>query len=124
MGMTKQMLEDYVKQVKRTLRIQRIVIFTLALLLVLMFAFAMSSFEIVVNEDTDIDYDVEQETSKGGNNTNTVILTTDNQTYIICGTVMVCVAIITTGVVAYGKSKNTYLDTKTSSSNDTQKLDI
>lgn len=112
------MLEDYVKQVKRTLRIQRIVIIVLAVLLALTFALAVSSFEIDVDNDTEIDYDVKQ---NGRDNSNCVTINADNQTYIICGTIMVCVAIITTGVVAYGKSKDTHNYTETSTDNDKEK---
>lgn len=121
MGMSKAMLEDYVKQVKKTLRIQRIVIIVLAVLLALTLALAMSSFEIEIDDDTEVDYQVEQ---NGRDNSNSVTINGDNQTYIICGTIMVCVAIITTGVVAYGKSKNTYNDTQASSDNHTQEKHI
>lgn len=115
------MLEDYVKQLRKTLRIYRIVLLSLTILLVAVCALAISSFEITIDEDTRVDYDVEQTTDNSGDNTNTLNVNMDNQTYIVCGTIMVCVGIITTGLVAYGKSKNTHNYTQASSNNDSEK---
>lgn len=112
--MTKQMLLDLVKQLKKRNKVLIIAVAVLVALFVGMTIFAFSEFDISV--ETKTEYDIKQDAELDGENS---IISQENEiertiesdkTAVICGTVIVCIGILTAGVVIYGKRKSTHKD--------------
>lgn len=110
--MTKQMLDDLVKDLNKKVKRLSIALVVFIVLFVGMTAFAFSEFDIVCEEDTKYEYDISQDANTNGDNSEinqeqkVELPTKNNDTLIICISVVVCLAIITTGVILYGKAKN------------------
>lgn len=106
--MTKEMLEEFIKELKRKNRILLIVIAIMGVLLVCMTAFAFSTFEI--NYSTSNDYIVDENADIDGDNAsvdqNVDFSSENNPIYIICGTVILCMVVFCVGVglIYHGKS--------------------
>lgn len=111
--MTKTMLEDLIKELKRKNKILIIVIAILTSLFLGMTIFAFSSFEISIENSSDIEYDIDQDAKTEGENssitqTNNLSNNSHDIMYITCGTVLILTLILTSGVIVYGKRKNAH----------------
>lgn len=110
--MNKRMLEDLLKCEKHKTKILSILLAVFICLFVAMTIFAFCSFDIDYEETTDISYDIEQGADTKGDNSgiNQDIDLSQNDkssdSIYICGTIILCVTVITAGVVVYGKSKS------------------
>lgn len=111
--MTKEMLKDIINELKKKNKILLISLITSIVMFIGMTIFAFSTFEFTYEETADITYDITQDADTQGSNSNieqTIDLSksgdTNNSVYLICGAIILCVAIISAGVVIYGKSKS------------------
>lgn len=108
--MTKQMYEDYIKAQKRKIRGLIIAVVVMAILLIGMSIVAFSSFEIAYEYTEDEYVDIDQNAEDSDNVTQNADAHKSelqiDKTYIICGTIILCVLITVIGVVIYGKSKS------------------
>lgn len=105
--MTNEMLEDFIKELKRKNRVLFIISAITIALLIGMTAFAFSEFHIVYESKTT--YTAEQNADTQGNNSDiqqTIDTSEDgSKAYIIAGAVVVGLLILTAGgVFIYGKS--------------------
>lgn len=123
--MTKQMLEDFINSLKRKNKILTICLIIAVALFVGMTIFAFSSFEITYEEKTDYDYSIEQGGNTQGDNSsidqNIDLSETHDRNdtvYVVCATIILCVLLITTGVIVYVKSKTTRTYTYTQNKKD------
>ena len=105
--MTKEMLEEFIKELKRKNRILLIVIAVMSALLIGMTAFAFSTFE--VKYTTSNEYTIDADADIDGDNANVsqhVDLSNENNPiYMICGTVILCMVVLCVGgvLVYHGK---------------------
>lgn len=118
--MTKEMLAEIIKDLRHKNKILIICLIVSILLLILTAAFAFSDFEFRYTETND--YTIDTTASADGTNAEmnqSVDLSNENNpTYIICGTVVVCMIILCVGVgLTYGKSTRSHQD------NDSEKKD-
>lgn len=124
--MNKQMLEDFIKDLKRKNKILVVSLIIACALFVVMTIFALSSFEINYENTADYDYTIDQDANAEGSIDQNIDMSknypedNNNMVYMICGTVILCVLILTVGVVLYGKSKSkgTHNNTKNEENHD------
>ena len=108
--MTKEMLKDYIKVLKKKYKIVLIALIVVSLLFVGMTIFAFSEFEI--ETETETKYEFENEAKADGENAVITQNNTINEFHefvviaiIACSALVLMAIIITVGVVIYGKSK-------------------
>lgn len=112
--MNAKMLQDALDAEKRKTKILSIILTIAICAFVGMTIFAFCSFEVVREDVTEISYENNQDANTEGDNSSITLTNTtsetndDNTVYVICGTVIVCIALIILGVYLYGKSKSTY----------------
>lgn len=109
--MTKEMLFDLVKDLKRKNKILVCVLCLFVVLFIGMTIFAFSEFEITVDNETNYEYDIEQEANTNGDNSsisqyNDLSTKEYDNVILICGTICFCILCVVSGVVIYGKCKN------------------
>lgn len=110
--MTKQMMTDYIKQLRKKVTILIVLVVILSILLAGSIVWALLEYETVTYEEETVEIDMDAESEFGDvNQTNDMSkVGVDINIFLICGTgllmILILCATILGGIYLYGKSKN------------------
>lgn len=124
--MTKQMLEELLVETKKKNKVLLVSLIIAVVLFVGMAIFAFATFEVTYESSTEYEFSQDADTQGDGSQIEqTIDMSKEhNSTYVICGTVILAVAILTVGVVLYGKSKSKNNNTQNEKGNNQEKVNI